>query len=621
MSLAKGTAPTWVSLDQRALSGNILITGSIGSGKTQGLVLPAFEQLLTNFSPSPCILAIDPKGTFIRKALEAVERNGMSDRVLHLKLGGDAKLNPIFVKNGLVGSGLLDIANMIRVASANAGNQTGGPNSEFWEQNANNLIKSALVYCAGVFGYYTLNHLYRVILDAHTADLSGDLEKVIEEKELGQEETHNIRSAQRYLEQEFKTLEDKIRTSILTTATCFLNQFQEYQPSQIFCPDENEITISSFDDIVDQGKILLFDISSPALARSMGTFVKLLYQRSLLNRLANPCRDNSRLGALLIDEYQDVVSSAGNGMLGDDGYFAKAREANTTSIVASQSLTSIENGVRKERVARELFQNFRTRIAFHSSDLGTIKSFQELIGQEDTKKVSHSVSEYSQHAKRNLVAGTFESKDANISESVNTSDHKEYSVTAKEFSRLRTFEAFAQVYDGVETKFLKLYAKPHFLKEKRTSHKVLIASLRSVAASLALLFAFTAQAMPSVCSAIKTPEFRSCLNYQVGACVCGTPPRPCAEISYYIPKTFIETFPDPKESFFKGLPAASAQMGALPLGLPFGAEADGDTQSFQAHVLSAPFIGIPFSLLSCGSSSMEKTCFEGMSEHLGTTWT
>ncbi len=235
------------------------------------------------------------------------------------------------------------------------------------------------------------------------------------------------------------------------------------------------------DEVVDGGKILLFDIASPALAKSMGTFIKLHFQQSVLNRLTNPVRGTERTAILITDEYQDVVSTGGGMTIGDDRFCAKNREANGITIAATQSLTSLKNSIGKPDAANELFQNFRTVISGHSNDLATIKNSQELAGQEDRKRVSHSVSENAQHPSRNLMMGGFETSDANITESISTSEHKEHLVTGKEFSRLTTFEAFAMIYDGIRTEFRKLFLKPYFLPKKNTLHRQILEKLSAAA--------------------------------------------------------------------------------------------------------------------------------------------
>jgi hypothetical protein len=68
------------------------------------------------------------------------------------------------------------------------------------------------------------------------------------------------------------------------------------------------------------------------------------------------------------------------------------------------------------------------------------------------------------------MLGGFDSDEANLSEGYSSSMHKENIVSGKEFSRLATFEAYAQLFDGVNTKFEKLYLKPYFLKNRRTAH-------------------------------------------------------------------------------------------------------------------------------------------------------
>lgn len=448
------THPAWVSLSPKALAGNILVTGSIGGGKTQGTILPYFDQLLS-FSPRPCILAIDPKGTFIPKALEMIEKHGLSDHVLRISLDEDVTFNPIYMPHLLEGSKILDLANMIQAASANySKKETQDP---FWTLSSFNLIKNALTYCAAKYEYFTLQHLYSAIVSQDS--LADFLDTASKNEKLSLEARFNTARSREYFDQEYGQMDDKLRTNIVATATSFLNQFQEYQASRIFCPHKEGRTIPSMDYVVDQAKILLLDIKAPALARSMGTWIKLLYQQSLLNRLIQPKRSRMHMGALIIDEYQDVVTTGQGSGLGDERFLAKGREAMSTMIAATQSLMSLENSIGKREAAFELYQNFRTRIAGPSSDLATIKAFQILAGEVDKEKISTSLSELSQDVKRNVFLGGFDSTHANLSESVSVSMQKEAKVTAQDFGELSVFCSFAHVFDGIQTTFTKLFLK------------------------------------------------------------------------------------------------------------------------------------------------------------------
>ncbi len=628
--------PKWETLGRRALNGNILITGSIGSGKTQGTILNYCDQCLSNLTPRPSILAIDPKGTFIPEVLEMIRKRGLEEHVLHLKLGGNVTFNPIYTEKPLRNAQFLNTAQMIRAAAVNFSGK--GTDSPFWDLSAFNLMKNTLALSAAkkAGAAFTLNDLYSEMIQAASDPLIADeqLKAWSEDPRFDREEQFNIACAALYF-REFEQMEEKLRTGILASATAFLNQFQEYQSSQIFCPTPENTTITSMDEVVDQGKILLFDIASPALARSMGTFIKLHYQQSVLNRLKptqeganrNAGRSKARPAVIIADEYQDVASTGGGAAIGDDRFCAKSREANAIAIFATQSLTSLKNSIGKEDSAKELIQNFRMMIALHSTDPMTIHAFQELMGQEDRTRVSRSVSENAHHPNRNLIMGGFEAKDANISESISTSDQKEYSVTGKEFATLSSFESFARIYDGNHTTFKKLYLKPYFLEKKNLLHPKILDLLKSTAASIALVGAFTAtlasspaHAFPNVCTVVNTREFRSCLNFSVGACMCGWPiPRPCAQFSYAIPQTFIEVHPNAKSSYFGDLPGAAVQLATVPP-QPYGAESDYDTQSFQAHTTTVPLAMIPFATLPCGITQVDQTCFGAMSEHVGQNW-
>jgi type IV secretory pathway TraG/TraD family ATPase VirD4 len=621
--LAKDSADEQpVVINRKALNGNILVTGSIGSGKTQGTILPYFEQIISSSDPVPSIVAIDPKGTFIKDAFKIAKGKDQRGRVLHLCLGGSVSFNPIYVEGALTNGRFLDVAQMIRTAAINFSGRPSG-DSHFWEQSAFNLTKNSLVYVAAVHGYYTLNDLYAVMNDAVDDNAAPKLEATLRENKFTSEEAVNIRHALSYFSQEFHNFDPKVKTGILATATSFLNQFQEFQASQIFCPPKNRRTIQSMDEIVDGGLFLFFDIDNPGLARAVGTFIKLHYQQSVLRRLTDENRGKDRAAVLIIDEYQDVVSSGYGSMLGDDRFLAKGREANAITIAATQSLSSLENSLGRKEAARELCQNFRTRIALHSTDLLTINTFKELVGEEDREKKSHSYSELSNDTKKNYVTGSFEADKANISESVSTALHRESIVTGKEFSKLGAFEALSLIYDGFETNFIRLYLKPHFLSKERKTHAELKKILAAAVAGLLLTFssAQSAFAFPNVCDVVKQPAFSSCLEYQVGSCTCpGYPPRPCASFSYYVPDTYVELAGERGSTKFRGLPGVETQLSNLSTSrLPYGTEGN-DFEAFQARTLPVPFASTIFESMPCSSGTREATCFGAMSEHLGSNW-
>jgi hypothetical protein len=82
-NFSKEIQPKWAVIPQKALNGNILVTGSIGTGKTQGTILNYAEQLFSkNFSLTPSSLVLDPKGSFIPEILKILQKRGeLSDCV------------------------------------------------------------------------------------------------------------------------------------------------------------------------------------------------------------------------------------------------------------------------------------------------------------------------------------------------------------------------------------------------------------------------------------------------------------------------------------------------------------------------------------------------------------
>ena len=282
--------PEWLLMGLKGLTGNLLITGVIGSGKSQ-ILLQFLRQILQRFSKRPAMLAIDPKRTFVRELKKIIESQGQFEHLLWISLGGTVKFNPIWREGMLIDSAFVTIANTLKLASINFLGSSG--ENRFWEQSSFNLLKNSLVFCAAKFEYFTFKELYRALIEARDEGLAAELVDHLNAKQWSVEERANIEMAIDYFKNEFSQMDQKIRTSILATATGFLNEFLEYRISQILSPRKEDITLGSMSEAIQDGKLMLLHIENDALARSVGTLLKLMFQEAVLARVDKPGHDDA----------------------------------------------------------------------------------------------------------------------------------------------------------------------------------------------------------------------------------------------------------------------------------------------------------------------------------------
>lgn len=163
----------WETTNRKGLNGSVLITGSVGSGKTAGAMLPYFKQLLTNFEKVSS-LVLDPKRTFVDEAYRLLKKEKPEITVRRFSLDGNETFNPVYVDRPLKNSRFIDIAEMVRASSINFG---GGKNdSPFWDISAFNLIKNSIVYCAATLEYFTLKDIYSTMIRSTDQDLTLEME-------------------------------------------------------------------------------------------------------------------------------------------------------------------------------------------------------------------------------------------------------------------------------------------------------------------------------------------------------------------------------------------------------------------------------------------------------------
>lgn len=610
----------WIVLGEKSLSTGILTTASTGSGKSSACLLPWTKQFLENFEPRPSIVVIDAKDSFARDVVKLCKSLHREKDLVHFTMDGSFRTNVIYQKDVLKNSGYSKVASMIQAATENyMGKQTG--ESKFWGVKGYTFLKNMVIYCAGKYGdYFTLKDFYEEIIQSSSRDFGLEIDAFLASKDFDWEEKRNLEISQSYFEYEFSKLDTKLKDSIVQSSSTFLALLRDARVEKIFCPKKEEVTFWGFDEIVDEGKIFVFGIDIQGLSGPMAILMKLLYQRSVLNRIKEPQRlQNKRLSVGIYDEYQSIVTTGGGQIEGDDDYAAKRREALGVTIVATQSMSSLAQAIGNDTGLDTLIQNFRNQIIGHSKDKRTVEYCKYFAGEIMRVTESQSYTESGSEPFKNIFNRNLSTSKPTVSQSLNQNVQHIPRINGETLSTLSINEAVGFFFDGAKSYFVeKVGLKPNYLKNLRISHKdVLALSQRAAAVCLALLFAPKAFGSPTVCSAVQMPTYELCMEYKTSPCMCGgTPPRPCVRHSYYYPQSFIEVTTAANKSFFQNIGGASVQLSSSIFdSLNNGAD-DMGGYFYHARIIQVPLSFIGYQGFACGGNSQEKLCFDAVSEHI-----
>jgi len=88
-----------VYIPEKGLFQNILVTGTIGSGKTSSLLYPLTEQLISfkseNYDEKISMLILDVKGNYYKQVIEYCRKYNRSDDLIIVELNSSIKYNPL----------------------------------------------------------------------------------------------------------------------------------------------------------------------------------------------------------------------------------------------------------------------------------------------------------------------------------------------------------------------------------------------------------------------------------------------------------------------------------------------------------------------------------------------
>lgn len=435
-----------IFLPEKSLYQNILITGTIGSGKTSSAIYPFSAQLIKycsdNFEKKMGILCLDVKGNFYKQIKFYVKKfNRLKDLVI-ISLNSNETYNPLDKPN----LNPLVLANRLKTILTLFSPNT---SDSFWLDKVEQVICEAIKLCR----LYNNNYVNFIELHKLINDKSYYLEKIkllrnmFLNNKFSNIELYNLTSAITFFENEFFKLDERTISILKSEITRITLPFvSDYNISKTFSPTKKNITFSGFKDIIKSGKIVVLSMNISeysVLSKIIATYMKLDFQSEVMSNFNSK---TSRSVAFICDEYQEYITSS------DANFFSESREAKCINIVSTQSYSSLLNTIKDESALKVILQNLVNKLWFRTDDIFTIESAQKQIGKEDKKKISKTISENAQESNYNYFIQKFKSRNSNISESINTYFQYDYVYDSNFFTQqLETFSCLAFLSNGITT--------------------------------------------------------------------------------------------------------------------------------------------------------------------------
>ncbi len=451
-----------IFLPEKSLYQNILITGTIGSGKTSSAIYPFSEQLIKYHCDKPKeklgILCLDVKGNFYKQIKYYAQKFGRLNDLIVIGLNSKETYNPLDKPN----LNPLVLANRLKtiltLLSPN--------NSEsFWLDKAEQLLAEAIKLCRLYNnGYVNFIELHKLINNkSYYIDKIKHLRNLFLSNKFSKTDLYNLTSAINFFENEFFKLDERTISILKSEITRITLPFvSDYNISKMFSPPKNKITFKGFRNLISAGKIVVLSMNISeftSLSKIIATYMKLDFQSEVMTSLN---KKFSRPVAFICDEYQEYITSS------DANFFSESREAKCINIVSTQSYSSLLNTIKDESALKVIIQNLVNKLWFRTDDIFTIENAQKQIGKEDKEKISKTISENAQESNYNYLIKKFKSKSSNLSESINTYYQYDYIFDSHFFTQeLNTFSCLSFLSDGNNTlPPQKLDMYPYFKNER-----------------------------------------------------------------------------------------------------------------------------------------------------------
>ena len=409
----------------------VQIMGGIGSGKTSGSG-EAFARAFLRAGFGGLVLCAkkDVLDDWVRYAVE-------TDRIHNVLVfdeSGDFVFPFLQYEIERDGDGAGYTENLVRlfttVYEAINGGSSGGGNDPYWERAMQQLLRNAIDLCMIARGTVSVPLIHDIILAAPISTAQIDTAewknkslcwKLLMEghaKKLDKWTKHDFDSTASFWLEEYPSLDEKTRSSILSTLTTMMDIFLRRPFRQLFSqmPDDRRKIV--YPELSHRGAIIILDLPVKEFGdagRAAQVVYKYLWQQAVERRKVT----NETVPVFLwVDEAQNFVTEY------DMQFQATARSTRACTVYLTQNLPNYyaEMGGEKSRYKVDSFVgNLQTKIWHANSDPMTNENAADVIGKSwQTHKSS---------------AESFGAESFNMSDS--KSESFDYDVPPQAFTKLK----------------------------------------------------------------------------------------------------------------------------------------------------------------------------------------
>ena len=425
-----------IIIEEKGLYQNILITGTIGTGKTSSAMYPILEQLLNR---NIGMLILDVKGNFYKKVLEL--NKNYKRNIVVIEINGKYKYNPLDKPNLKPSV----IANRLKTILTLFSNQN--TQDSYWLDKVELYLTECIKLCRLYNNnYVTFIELHKLINNQnYLNEKINYVKELFLSNQLTKKQLFDFNTSLDFFQNEYLNLDSKILSIIQSEITRITQIFvSDLDVANTFCPSKSALNFNGFS--LNSNEIVVLNMNVAEyrnLSKIIATYLKLDFQTEVLMRLSRQSSFSPL--AFLCDEYQEYATE------NDADFYAQSREAKCINIVSTQSYTSLLKSIKDQQSAKVIIQNLVNKIWFRTDDVYTIEEAQKQIGKEDKTKYIRTISENAKESNYNYFLRSFKSDKSSISESYSTQIYHDFIYDFNSFSKeLKTFQAICFISNGTE---------------------------------------------------------------------------------------------------------------------------------------------------------------------------